>query len=85
MAVMGIGIVRVPVLLGGVRMPVRVRLTGRIIGAMAVPVMLIVPVAVGVAERRVRVLVLMLLGQMEPHANAHEDARHHEPRIDRLA
>ena len=71
-AVMGIRVVRMPMPEEDMRMPVCVRLAERVIRPVAVPVMIVMNVAVLVIDRRMFVLVLMPLGQMEPHADAHE-------------
>lgn len=84
-AVVSIGVVRMPMPEADMHMPVRMWLTGWIIRPMAVPMMIVMNVAVLVAERRMFVLVLMPLGQMEPHADAHEHPGGDELQVDRLA
>ena len=47
-------------------------------GVMGVLVVLVVGVPVVVDERLVRVLVSMVLAQVEPHAAGHQHGGHHE-------
>src|ERR1043166_3033523 len=66
------------------RVPMRVRLAGWIVGIVTVLMMLVMTMRVCVAERRVLMLVLMLLGKMEAHADAHEHSGNHELETERL-
>src|SRR5262249_49922406 len=71
-SMMRIRVVRMPMPEPDMSVPMRVRLADGIIGRMAVPMMLVMNVAVHVIDRRMFVLVLMPLGQMQPHADSHE-------------
>jgi hypothetical protein len=66
-------------------MPVGVRLAGRVIGTVGVAVVLIMHMAVLVRHRLVAVLVVMLLGQMQIDAQAHEQGGADQLNGDRLA
>ena len=66
MAVMQIGVVRVPVWQRRVPVPVGMRLARRIVRAVRVTVMLVVAMPVLVLQRLVVMLVLVPLGEMEP-------------------
>jgi hypothetical protein len=48
------------------------RLAGRIVGPMDVLVMLVVHVRMDMLQRFMHVLVLVVLGQMQPHAQSHQ-------------
>ena len=52
--------------------PMDVRLAARIVSAMPVPVVFVVPVSVRMRHRLVTMLVLVLLGEVQPHADRHE-------------
>jgi hypothetical protein len=83
-AVMQIGIVRMTVYQGRVTMPVRMRLSGRIIRTMLVPVMLVVHMSVLVLHSFVRVFVGMTLCQMQIDANGHQQTRNQKAHCDWL-
>jgi len=71
--------VRLSVHQGGVQMPMRVGLAGRIGEGVAVPVMFVVMVTVLVLHRWfVEVFMLMPLNQVQPQAEAHETTRNDE-------
>ena len=53
-------------------MRVRVRLPGRIILSVDMPVVLVMDVRMGVLDRLVPVLVFVVLREMQPHAKAHQ-------------
>jgi hypothetical protein len=55
------------------------RFTARCSGSMSVTMMLVVPVQMIVLERLVHMLVLVALGDMQPHAEGHQGAREPEP------
>lgn len=84
-AVVQVGIVRVAVDEPRVPVPVRVRLARRIVGAVRVPVVLVMHVRVLVLHRLVHMLVLVPLGEMEPDAEAHEPAGGEQLQRQRLA
>ena len=69
-----VGVVRVPVRQRLVRVHVGVRLAGIEARLVPVAVVLVVPVAVGVRERFVAVLVLVALGQVQPDSGGHQSA-----------
>jgi hypothetical protein len=75
MPVMQIGVVGMPVHQPDMLVPMRVRLTGRIDVSMLVLVMSIVTMPVFVSRRFVEVIVLVLFGQVQPKAQAHQAAR----------
>ena len=75
MAVMNIGQMRVGVLHFFMPMRVNMGLARRIVGSVGVLVMDIVPVAVGVGDRVVQVLVFVLLDQMHHDARSHQQCR----------
>ena len=62
--VMQVGVMRMGVAQWGVAVPMRMRFADRPV--MRVPVMRIVPMAVLVFERLVRMLMLVALGEMHP-------------------
>jgi hypothetical protein len=76
--VMEVGIVGVRVPQRRVPVRVAVRLAWRVGRQVLVLVMFVVDVEVVVLQRLVLVLVFMPLGQVEPHADAHEDGGHDE-------
>jgi hypothetical protein len=53
----------------------RVRLAGRIERAVRMAMVLVMNMRMGVRHRLVPVLVRVLLGQVQPHADRHQDAR----------
>jgi len=71
MLVMHVGNVRVGMPRPAMPVHVRVRLSGRVVRAVLVLMMLVVHMRVLVRHRFVDVLVLMMLAQMQPHANCH--------------
>lgn len=77
-AVMQVRIMRMAVRERLVAVPVGVRLTRGIVRAVRVLVVLVVDVAVRVLERRVVVLVLVPLAQMQVQADRHQDAGEHQ-------
>ena len=69
---MHIGDVRVLVLQPLVPVGMRVRLAGRVVGAVLVLMMFVVDVGVRMLHRLVHVLMLVALGEMQPNANGHQ-------------
>src|SRR3977135_2938227 len=65
-------------------MEMRVRLARWIKSAMGMLMMLIVDMRMGVNHRSVYMRVLMMLGEVEPHANRHEHGGHGQLRGHRL-
>ena len=78
MAMVNVGIVRMPVHHRRVPVPVAVRLAGRCTWIVSMLVVGVVAVAVLVLQRFMGVLVLMPLGEMQPEAERHKEARDHE-------
>ena len=74
--VVEIGIMRMSVHERTVAVPVGVRLALRIATAVRVPVVLVVHMTVLVLHRRVLVLMLVPLGQVQVEAKRHEAAGH---------
>ncbi len=72
MAVVEIGVMRVRVDQRLVAMPMCMRFAAVPLERMLVPVMRIVHVLVIVLHRLVRMLVLVPLGEMQPHAEPHQ-------------
>jgi hypothetical protein len=64
---------------------VGVRLARRVKGTLGVAMMFIVHMRIRVGESLVNVLVLVVLGQVQPHAQSHQGTRHNELRRHRLA
>src|SRR5712691_154739 len=62
-----------------------VGLAGWVQGTVRVPVMLVVNVRMRVRDRLLHVLVLMALGQVQPHARRHESASDGELNRERLS
>ena len=83
-AMVQVRVVRMRVHQSTVTVPVRVGLAGRVCRRVLMPMMRVMHVPVLVLERLVDVLVLMTLGEMQPHANGHEDARGSQLPSDRL-
>ena len=71
--VMQIREVRVAMTKRLVQVDVAMRLAGRSPRRVGVLVVLVVDMCVGVLERLVPVLVVVPLGEVKPHAGAHED------------
>lgn len=71
---MQVGKMRVRVNQPGMAVAMRVRLAGRIVRGVVVAVMRVVHVPVLVLHRLMDVLVRVPLGQVQPHARAHEQA-----------
>jgi len=84
MPVVQIRIVRVLVQERRMAMPVRMGLARRIVGAVLVPVMLVMHMAVVMFEDLVRVLVLVHLGQMQIDAKHHERRGQEQPKGQRI-
>lgn len=61
-----------------------VRLAGRIIGAMLVLVMCVMGVRMRVFHGFVNVLMFVVLGDVQPHADRHQKARHQKLKGERL-
>jgi len=80
-----VGEVRVRVRHWLVEMGVAVRLARVGSGGMLVLMVLVVGVAVRVLQPLVRVLVPVLLGEVQPHARSHQPCREPEPARHRLA
>ena len=76
--VMRVGHMRVPVLESAMLVRMRVRLPRRIVGAMHVLMMRVMNVGMRVREHLMVVLMLMIFGEMQPHANRHEGAGNKE-------
>ena len=74
MPMMKVRVVRMPVHQSDVAMPMSVRFTGWITGAMRVLMMLVVTMPVFMLHRLVNVFVLVPLSQMQPEAEAHQTA-----------
>lgn len=74
MLVMHVRHVRVPVLEAAMLVRMRVGLARRIVGAMLVLVMRVMCMRVRVREHLVLVLMLVILGEMQPHSNGHQGA-----------
>lgn len=68
-----------------VAVPVRMRLAGRIIGAVFVLMVLVMSVTMRVRHWLVLMLVIMRLGQMERDTDTHERARRGKLKAERLA
>ena len=68
-----------------VAMPVRMGLAGRIVLAVAVLMVCIVHMRVAVLQGLMDVFVLMMLGQVQPEPEAHEQAGDQELECDGLA
>jgi hypothetical protein len=58
-----------------VPVPMRMRLSGRVGWAVLVSMMFIVTVAMVVFHALMKVFVLMMLGQVEPHSDHHQQKR----------
>jgi hypothetical protein len=71
-AVMDVGIVGMSVAQHLVLMRVRMRLRPVPFEGVLVPVMLVMPVALSVCQRKVGVFVLMSFAHVQPHPNGHE-------------
>ena len=84
-AVVDVGVVRVAVDERRVAVAVDVRLARRVERRMGVPVMLVMHVGVLVNQLLVAVLVLVMLGEMEPEPRRHQRAGDDEARRDRVA
>lgn len=65
-------------------MPVCMRLAGGIVGPMRVLVVLVVHVAVRVLQWLVFMLVRVILGDMQPDAESHQEAGRNQLNRDRL-
>ncbi len=74
MPMMEVRVVRMPVHQSDVAMPMSVRFTGWITGAMRMLMMLVVTMPVFMLHRLVNVFVLVPLSQMQPEAEAHQTA-----------
>src|SRR5437764_14198732 len=72
MPVVDVRVVRVAVPQRLVAVRVAVRLAGRVVGAVFVPVVFVVDVPVVVFQRLVLVFVLVPLGQVQPHPETHQ-------------
>ena len=66
-------------------MKMGVRLAGWVTRRMRVLMVLVVHMGMGVSHRLVLVLMLVMLGEMQQHPDAHENAGNDEPRRYRLA
>jgi hypothetical protein len=73
--VMQIGIMRMPMHDRRMTMPVRMRLSRRYVGPMLMLVMIVVPMPVLVLRRVMNVLVIVLLGQVQPESETHQTSR----------
>jgi hypothetical protein len=74
-AVMKIGVMRMPVNKRRMPVPMGVRLAGRHAGRMVVLMMVVVPVAVFMLHRLMGMFVLMPFREMQPQTKPHEPAR----------
>jgi hypothetical protein len=83
-AVVQVREVRVAVTERLVHVGMAVRLSGRSSRSVGMPVVLVVDVRMGVLERLVLVLVVMPLGEMEPHARPHENRGEERSPVQRL-
>ena len=77
-AVVQVGVVRVAMDQGCVAVRMRMGLAGWVAGAVRVPVVRVVLMGVVVLQGRMRMVVLVPLGQMQPEAEAHEAAGHEQ-------
>lgn len=84
MPVVDIGIVRMAVSDRRMPMGMRVRLTGRVVRTMGVPMVNVVGVAMAVCFVLVGMLVPVSLSQVEPDAYCHQPARGQHDPSDRL-
>ena len=75
MPMMQIGVMRVPVDEASMPVPMRMRLTLRIVRAMVVLMMLVVTMPMFMLHRCMKVFMLVPLGQMQPAPKSHESAR----------
>jgi hypothetical protein len=82
MPVMDIGIMRVSMFQPRVLVAMSMRFARRILGRMYVLVVLVVMVEMFVFHRLMDVLVFVSLGDVEPHANEHENTRDAERPIE---
>ena len=85
MPVMHVGHMRVRMPHHRMLMKMRVRLARRVEAAMRMAVVLIVSMGMGMAYRLVQVLMLVMLGQMQPHPKRHQSARQDQLHRDRFA
>lgn len=67
MCVMHVGQMRMAMLYRGVMMCMHMRLARRVVGAVDMLMVLVVAMRMGVRHRHVKMLVLVSLGEMEPH------------------
>src|SRR3546814_18651286 len=70
-AVMAVGHMRMGMAQADMGMAMAVRLAGRVLRIVAVPVVQVVDMAVAVGQRRMVVFMHMTLGQMQPDAQRH--------------
>ncbi len=73
--VMHVGDMRVRMAQAAMLVRMRMRLAGRVAGLVRVPMMLVMHVGVRMGGRLVHVLMLVVFGQMQPHADRHQHAR----------
>lgn len=82
---MDVGRVRMGVLEPSVTVRMGVRFAGRVGRCMRMAVVFVVDVRMGVRRRLMLVIVVVLLGQMQIHADRHQQAGHDQLQRDRLA
>ena len=83
-AVVNVGVMRMPVHQPLMEVLVHVRLAWRVAGPVLVLVVLVVHVPVGMPHRLVHMLVLVALGEVQPQAQGHRDRGGQEASVDRL-
>ena len=84
MIVMGVGTMRTGVAEARIGMSVAVGNAGRIRRRMGMPMVLVVTMAVDVLQGHVFMIVLVALGQVQPHAESHQRAGDQKLGTDRL-
>ena len=82
---MHVGYVRVPVPHFGMPMRMHMRFAGRVVRQVLVLVMFIVHMGMRVLHRLMLVLMFVLLGEVQPDANAHQEAGRDKLERERLA
>lgn len=84
MPVVEVRIVGMPMHQRTVLVPMGMRLTGRVAGAVRVPMTFVVPVAMRMRHPHVRVFVLVPLGEVRPHTERHRGSGDARPQRYRL-
>src|SRR3546814_11758575 len=83
-AVMAVGHMRMGMAQADMGMAMAVRLAGRVLRIVAVPVVQVVDMAVAVGQRRMVVFMHMTLGQMPPDAPRHQGTGANPPDRDEI-